>query len=507
MELIRSSGGYIDNPKGAVAGFITGVLIGESLPGINKDSMNCGFSPHFHHHRDAVELSIAASVQYINDIRLELTDNQFRQLMGVGRTYAFMVDTTMILRFSLNDMKGHSIEIIEEDSEEKEANQYIIAPFDGERMDASIKTQDLDHFKSSVYTIKGSRKISQLKCLGIPLQNILDTVKTLDEGSNLFLMAAAFPLDETLASEIIALAFAKDIRIHSLQYLGGCVPILPPLKPIRMSGNVSGLFPQPPPTAYESIASATGGATFSFPRNKLTKRANWDIPSRWSQGDGGRILMVSDILTPRDILNPLKSTSKSYTFPIDKSVSELKIAVRSRNSIVTLTKPGSWMPINLPSPGVQYVKIDGGHFITIKAPPTGKWTVTLDGMKDFTLDVFGTSTLHLSSFDFTRIAGRPGHQGYFPISGSPASNTDISATAAMEGDFRSAIFEFRSPSYSGVYPAPLRPGSGTLGDAPKNSFHGVVRLAARKEYHVYVTGTDSAGQPFQRVWPTAVNPS
>jgi hypothetical protein len=492
------------------------MLFGESLPGINKDSMNCGFSPHFHHHRDAVELSVAASVQYINDIRSQLTDNQFRQLMGVGRTYAFMMDTTMILRFSLNDMKGHSIEIIEEDSKEKEANQYIVAPIDGERMETSIKTQDLDYFKSSVNSLKGSRKANQPKCLGIPLQNILDTVKSLDEGSNLFLMAAAFPVGDTLAAEIIALAYAKDIRIHSLQYLGGCIPISTPLidalitpllSPIRASRNSSGWFPQPPPSAYESIASATGGLSFSYPRIKLSKRSEWDISSHWSKGDGGRILMVSDTLTPRNILNPLKSTSKSYSFPIDRSISELRISVRSKTSIISLTKPGSWVPVKLPSPGVQYLKIDDGHFITIKAPVVGKWTIALDGIKDFTLDVYGTTTLHLSSFDFTRISGRPGHQGYFPISDSPVLNTDISATAAMEGDFQSAAFEFRSPNQNAVHPAPLEPGSGVLGDAPKSSFHGVVKLAARKEYYVYVTGTDPAGQPFQRVWPTAVSPS
>jgi hypothetical protein len=69
--LLTVSGGATDNKLGAVAGAISSSALRDMTPAINKDNLNCFWSPHHFHHARAVEFAAKSSIQYIENIMAE----------------------------------------------------------------------------------------------------------------------------------------------------------------------------------------------------------------------------------------------------------------------------------------------------------------------------------------------------------------------------------------------------------------------------------------------------
>jgi hypothetical protein len=516
-------------------GFILGMTRGDSIPGINKDSLDCGFSPHARLHMAAVNASIKGTMQYIDDIKQKLNDTQLRMLFGTGSTLAFAVDTTSILKPIMASIKSHTIRIAEDElhvSEDKEANHYVVSAFNSGGNTATTKTSDFERFKSTVNDL-GKTVSRRDACAGLHLEGILDTLKSLDDGSTFFLMAGAYPPNDSLATEIISLAYAKDITIHSFHYRGGCMNDYIRLRAsFRMK------------SAYDSFATATGGISFAkgppqFPvpkrigqRDDRFQRLHIDShtvnqsvsiteatdqadhaeesatlqSSIQNKGDGTLILKISD--------NFPKNRKQTYTFPIDTAITELKLALLSRTTSVTLIHPNG-STIELPedhnpplppwqNPAITSTDLENGHFITISRPATGTWKAIIDGIGEYKLNIYGTSTLHLHSFAFSQLAGRQGHEGYFPID-IPKAGEEIAMVAEMRGNVKTAKFEFRDDTGKLVAWPVLKAGSGKVGEAGVNNFFGTAKLV-KGQYLVYVTGKDEKGEGFQRVWGKGVKP-
>jgi hypothetical protein len=508
-------------------GFILGMVRGDSTPGINKDSLDCGFSPHAHLHMTAVNASIKATMRYIDGIKQKINDTQLRMLFGTGSTLAFALDTTSILKPITASIKSHTIKIAEDDlhvSEDKEANRYVISAFNSGRSTVITQTSDFEHFRSTVNDLGRSVSMRDA-CGGLPLEGILDTLKTLDDGSTLFLMAGAYPPDDSLATEIISLAYAKDITIHSFHYRGGCMNDYVRLRASFKMQSV-----------YDSFATATGGISFAkgppqLPPFPLPKRINQRDDryqrlhidthtvnasvealdhadeaatiqsSLQNKGDGTLILKIASSFS--------KPQKQAYSFPVDTTITELKIALVSRTTSITLINPAG-TPVELPDDRrlgppslVTSTDLENGHFITLDRPATGVWKIVIDGIGDFKLDVYGTSTLHLHSFSFSQLLGRQGHQGYFPIE-VPKVGEEVGMVAELRGGFKNARFEFRNEKGVVVASPGLKAGSGKEGEAGLNHFFGLGKLTKGK-YYVYVSGKDEGGQASQRVWRKVVN--
>lgn len=512
-------------------GFILGMARGDSIPGINKDSLDCGFSPHAHLHLAAVNASIKATMRYIDDIKQQINRAQLRMLFGSGSTLAFAVDMTSVLKPITASIKSHTIRIVEEDlhvSEEKEANHYVVSAFNSGSNTITTKTNDVDYFKATVNDLGGSVPVRD-GCAGLPLGGILDTLKTLDDGSTLFLMAGAYPPDDSLAAEIISLAYAKDIKIHSFHYRGGCINDYARLRASFKMKSV-----------YNSFAAATGGLSFTkgLPQLQLpqkpTRSNQRNDPSQilhlngytanqsaelteitektetphlptstgssiQTQGDGTLILKITDYFSK-------PQQKQTYTFPIDTTITEMKIALVSNSTSVTLIKPnGESLDLSdenrkpVATTGIPVsTTLENGHFITLTRPMMGMWKAIIQGTGPFKLDVYGTSTLHLHSFALSKLQGRQGHEGYFPIE-SFKGGEEVSMTAEMRGDFESTVFEFRNEK-GGVVASPgLKRGSGKEGEAGVHLFFGSVKMG-NGAFWVYVMGKDRKGEGFQRVW-------
>lgn len=601
-------GGHIDNPNGAGIGFMLGMVRGDATPGINKDSLDCGFSPHAHLHMAAVNASIKATVRYVDDIKQNLNETQLRMLFGTGSTLAFAVDLTSIFKPITASIKSHTIKIVEEDlhiAEEKEANRYVVRAFNSGSHTVTTQTSDIGHFKSTVNDLGIAAVRGRDSCAGLSLSGILDTLKELEDGSTLFLMAGAYPPDDSLATEVISLAYAKDITMHSFHYRGGCVNDYVRLRASFKMKSV-----------YDSFAAATGGVSYGqgIPQLQLSQMAKLGRVERrgdafnrlhveghnnthsaesmeameaaetvetmhtpkistelqasiQNKGDGSPILKIADAFTRQG----QKST---YSFPVDNTINDVKIALVSKSTSITIIQPnGSPLPlpandnIKIPSSfllsspgpatgansatssgssttrtttnnnnGITSTLLENGHFITLTRPTLGTWKIIVNAaaVGDFKLDVYATTTLHLHSFQLSKLEGRGGHEGYYPVLGDAIDSMkigdEVSLVAEMRGPFRTSTsglglgmgmgwggasdplrFEYRDVKGNVLLAPGLKSGSGKAGEANVNLFFGSGRVggssrwsSVKGRYLVYVVGKDESGRDFQRVWGSEV---
>ena len=75
-------------------------------------------------------------------------------------------------------------------------------------------------------------------------------------------------------------------------------------------------------------------------------------------------------------------------------------------------------------------------------PTPGAWTVRVAGKGMFFLVLLAKTDLSLDSVRFVEPGGRPGHEGLFPIKGSPKRGVAQKLEVAMSGALRNPAFRF-----------------------------------------------------------------
>ncbi len=461
-------------------GFLVPEFVVNPLGGINKDSLNCGYSPHFEDHPTAVALAIKATIQYIEDIKEKLTDSELRLLFGVGPTLAFVIDTTGSMADIISSVSEQSIEIVtKREGTPDEPNTYVVAPFNDPTTGPVTTTSDFATFKTSISSLTA---FGGGDCPELSITGMLNAVDILNEGASLFMMTDAAPKDADLAGELISAATAKNINIYPFKFDSLCDDSL-----AKRQDSVSN-------GVYAAIALATGGQYHSLPRSEVGIISG--LIDAISKGDSSSVLKITDTAS--------SGAPISYNIPVDSLMTEVSVSLRGIGVTFAIAHPDGSL-LDLTGAGVTSTVLSDGHFVTIKTPADGAWIVTIKGPGSFTLDVTGISSLHFSSFEFVAIGGRPGHTGYFPIIGPPAYDHDVAAIGTLEGAFSSAKFNFRSPAGAVVVDAAMKAGTGDFGDPPTNSFFGVLSLIPGTLF-VYVSGLDTAGKPYQRVLPSVITP-
>lgn len=469
-------GGVTDNSVNA----IWGVAVGDVTPGINKDSNNCFWSPHSHLHPQAAQLAVKATKQYMEDIIAVLKDKEIRLLFGVGPTMAFAIDTTGSMSDVIASVREQSIAIVNSRlGNPDEPSQFIVAPFNDPTTGPDTVTSDFDTFQSAISSLTAS---GGGDCPELSMTGILDAMSLMQGPADLFVMTDAASKDFDLASEVIATAVEKNINIQVFKFDSFCDDAL-----AKRQDSASN-------KVYGSVAAGSGGSYHSLPRNEVGSLSG--LLDTLTKSDSTGILKIDDTAG--------SSTASVYRVPVDSQMSEFSTSVRGRGITCLLTKPDG-SPLDLASANVSSTILSDGQFITVKSPSKGIWKVSITGNGSFSLDATGVSSLHLSSFNFVAIAGRPGHQGYYPITGPPAYDHDVAAVGVIDGAFSTASFDLRSPTGLVLVHSKMEPGSGEHGEAPSNSFFGEMRLIPGTLY-AYCSGLDGAGAPFQRVLSSLFTP-
>lgn len=431
--------------------------------GINKDSIDCEFSPHNFLHSQAAAVAKEATKQFIRDIKDRVTPRQLQLLLGVGPTLAIAIDTTGSMGSIINGVKQQAIQIVNARlGTDEEPLKYVLSPFNDPSVGPLTVTSDANAFKSA---ISGLSAAGGGDCPELSQTGMLQAIAASDKGGDLFMFTDASSKDSARSGAVSALAAKKDVRIYPILF-GSCSPIDP---------------------SYISVANDSGGQLFFL-----------------STSEAGNITQLADFIVRSNAVNllligdTLSGTAKTYTVPVDSTLTRVTFSVSGASS-VTVKRPGgdTVMPAD---PGVSFLSLSGGKIYSITTPVTGDWTVTVNGAGDFSVKVSGESPLDLSSFRFTRVGGRPGHEGFFPIEGSPLAGRETSVDAVVSGDISTTNFDLRSRAGALLQTLALSQVPDTTDEfagstTPPNS-----------SFLVYITGQDTSGTKYQRVLSASIKP-
>ncbi|HSS52910.1 MAG TPA: hypothetical protein VLX28_28535, partial [Thermoanaerobaculia bacterium] len=188
-----------------------------------------------------------------------------------------------------------------------------------------------------------------------------------------------------------------------------------------------------------------------------------------------------------------------YTVPVDSTLTRVTFSASGATSLA-LTRPDG-TAVQPTDTGVQVITLSSGVVYTVLNPAPGTWSAALDSGGPFSFAVLGESPLSLDRFDFVEIAGRPGHQGYFDLPGFPAIGQTTTGAAELSGDFATAVFDLRDKTGASLRTLGLAPEAGGSGA----EFFGDVQLPSQP-FLVYVTGTRTNGEHYQRVLAKTVQP-
>jgi len=441
--------------------------IGYFREGINKDTLYCDISPHSTYHGTAAAAAIAGTQQFIEDIKAEITPAQLKALLGAGPTLAFAIDTTGSMGGIIADVLASATSIVDARAgTDEEPLQYVLAPFNDPFTGPTSATNDATVFKGLIGGLFAS---GGGDCPELAMTGIYNGLSLADPGGDLFMYTDATAKDAGLAGAVISLAKSKDIKIYPMLF-GSCSPLTP---------------------GYLQAAAETGGQVFFL-----------------SGSEAGTVTQLTDLVGRNNVVQILSTvdtyaSAKSYTVPVDGSLTRLTVAVSGTlanlQPTVTLTRPDG--AVITSATATKYLSLSSGVIISIDNPPRGAWNLSVGGSPDQTyVNVNGIADLAFNSFKLARFGAMAPHQGLLTIDGEPGPGQALYAIAAMTGIASAPQFQLRRKNFEALSPLALE-----QDQTDNGKFFGALTVPSQP-FVVYASGTDPSGFPYQRLVSVMVTP-
>ncbi|KAM0428611.1 hypothetical protein ACHAPT_006972 [Fusarium lateritium] len=450
----------------------------KAYPGINKDSNNCWWSPHADLHFKAAELAMQATMQFFDDIKDDTSGapKALRLLFGVP-TLAFAIDTTGSMDDVIDAVRVQALQIAESlTGTDNEPGLYVLSPFNDPGTGPLTVTTDLAAFEDAISNLGAT---GGGDCPELAFTGMLAAVDVMDVDSGLLLFTDADAKDSHLMVQLLAKAQEKRISISVFTYASDCDDSAMKRSTIvKRAGE-----------AYGQLCAGTGGLYRTGPRSEVANVTSFI--ENVITTNLGTIIRVQD---------KLDGGSKEFDVPVDSYMTKVTFSLLGQGVKLEITTPDG-KPLN--TEGITKTILEDSTYLSVSPPTPGIYKVTISGKGSFTFLSSGISTLQLSSFNFASVRGRPGHRGWYPISGQPPFGKDVGAIAEVDGNFKTADFVFRAQDFSRVSYLNATAGSGERGSPRNSSFFATVRVD-RRNLLVYVSGEDDKGVAYQRALPAVV---
>jgi hypothetical protein len=436
--------------------------------GINKDTNLCQISPHFEAHGEASALAQQATEAFLEGIRSELTDAEFKLLLGVGPSVAIVMDTTESMGEIIEEMRtGVKAMIADRSTTAEQPAQYLLVPLNDPVVGPAKTYSDPSEFMSA---LDGLGADGGGDCPEPAMDAIMQAVSSAENGTTVFVYTNARAKDAELAPAISSLAAAKNVKIFPALF-GSCSPY---------------------DAAFYHLAEETGGQVFVMDPKEAGGIT--DLADATARSDATPLLTeVRDVAGTQEVVFTTDPTIKQLTISISnelESPDDLEAGVFVTSAIET----PDGETLDADTKGATVLKLGTGAITVVQAPAPGEWKVTLEGDGRARVVVSGESALQLDAFDFVEERGRAGHEGLFPISGAPLAEQASLARARLGEDVASVKVGFYSPSGERLGESAF-----DAGEAKDGNFFGSV-VAPAEPFFVRVTGELEDGRTFQRAW-------
>ena len=243
--------------------------------------------------------------------------------------------------------------------------------------------------------------------------------------------------------------------------------------------------------SYSRIANETGGQVYVMDRTQIDQMSK--VATLTSLGEHDPLLSINDNV----------QGTRTLHADVSGDVERLVVSVTGTKDFDVRRPNGS--VVGKQENIVQYVEISNGSIYSIEHPESGPWTLSLRASGTVAVRVSAvraktSDTVQFDRFEFVEIAGRPGHEGMFPIQGYPLAGHVADVEAALDGEVSLVQFEFRSPGGELLRTVRLQKIAG-------NSHEYAGRVTVPEvPFVVYAVGVDMHGARFQRLRSAQVNP-
>lgn len=276
------------------------------------------------------------------------------------------------------------------------------------------------------------------------------------------------------------------LRSCSAAFFACCLPVLAQQQrrsPIRYGPRVCG----PADPTYIRTAEESGGQPLFLAPDEVAK--SFALVSELTRSNHVTLLWArGELSEDHDFVVPVDSTVQRLVFSLSFDTAGAKLAVVDPNG----------KEVTSGTPGAEVTPMNCGGIVRIAPPPPGKWQVRVSGKGPgrFWLEASGVSDIFMVDAEFVHLAGRPGHEGYFRISGQPVAGEPAMLRVELSGKTRNVRFHLISPEAAILQPIPMKIDSAG-GDG--GEYLGELRLPATP-FRLAVTGEDESGHPFERVF-------
>ena len=449
--------------------------------GINKDTVLCVASPHFFLHFTAADLAVQATKQFITDIQGDITDKQFRELMGVGPTLAFAMDDTGSMGDIIGQVQVQAAQIVDSRvGTDDEASNYVLVPINDPFVGPLEQADNPDDFKSDIFSLFAS---GGGDCPELQNSGTFQAVDASEDGGDVFMFTDADSKDDNLADAVANLAATKNIQVYPMVF-GNC-SFFGFSSTLTAPALGAASFAVDP--GYQKWAEVSGGQLFALHRFEAGTVAQ--LADAVVHANAAQILSIQDTLL---------GTPKTYSVPVDSSITQVTFSVSGATD-VTVIRPGGATVLTTDT-DVKFIGLSSGAVYTIQSPAVGLWTININGSGLFSFNVSGVSTFAVRSAHFVEVRGRPDHLGLFNIPGFPVLGVDSQLRVDLSDAAASAAFDLRSKAGDVLQTFAATPDV----NGPQ-TFFGSVTLPT-SPFLVYVTGTNDAGENFQRVLSAMFKP-
>ncbi|KAH8685417.1 hypothetical protein BGZ60DRAFT_559268 [Tricladium varicosporioides] len=465
----------------------------DGLEGISKDTSSRFYSPHFDRHSDAVDLAGKATEKYFDDLRDVLCTTgsgakiaekdclPLKKLFGVGPPMAFAIDTTGSMGNVIASVRKDAIAIVNARRNTlDEPGYYVLSEINDPAPTSASVYFDPDSFIAAISKLGA---FGGGDCPEFAMTGLANALNKMSSGGTIHLWTDAAAKDVTMSQTITQQAFKQKVSIYSYLFNSGGCSTSDGFSFVSLgSGGQS--FGNLSPSEAGNTANLAGSLTFE---NKVEI---WKV-------------RVVNAVNPSNFRRRA-ARPFSYNVPVDSTMASMTLSLSGVSVNLTLLRPDG-SQVKASDTGVTITTLSTGAIYTVAKPTVGNWQVTVLSDKDFSLSVFGTSTLQFDTFDFVVSAGAH-HDGYFPVETTPIPGTSAIGVAVLDGTFASADFELRSTTGESLGKLGLIAGTGASEfETPSNNFWGNVTIPSGA-FNVYVSGKDTAGAPYQRVLPGILTP-
>ena len=264
---------------------------------------------------------------------------------------------------------------------------------------------------------------------------------------------------------------------------------------------------------YQKLADETGGTVYVFDRQHPELMG---------------VVMAADYAAKHALLTTHGEISGYRSFEASLEGNEAKLVVTATGKVesLQLRRPNG---STVAEDGVQniYAKLGNGGMFVISNPEAGTWTAVLNGNGNYSLSMkvapgkdaarnspvvtantpsasAPSDDIEFDSFEFQRVAGRPGHEGLFKIDGFPVTGKTYPVEAKISGGFSTVRFEFRSADNQPLQQLKLHhQREDDLRD--QRVYAGEVPIP-EAPFRIYATGVDMHGNRYQRAISQLVRP-